>query len=180
MTVNMTAKNKYGEGILYKKERAAVYTFDVTGRGKVSVENIVFDYNGTIAEDGKLMENVRILLPLLAQRAKIYIVSADTYGTVKEECKDLPVEVKTFAVEHAAECKEAIAIDLQKAGGVACLGNGINDIKMCKAADISIAVVNHETMSAELLRHVDIFAPSARAGVELFLRRGRLESTLRK
>ena len=30
--------------------------YEIPGRGDIEIENIVFDYNGTIAVDGKILE----------------------------------------------------------------------------------------------------------------------------
>lgn len=154
-----------------------MYYFEIPGRKPMKIENIVFDYNGTIALDGKLMEEVKLLLPELAKQASVYVLTADTYGSVRKECEGLPVQVKTFPRENAAVCKEEIVKGLS--GETACIGNGYNDIKMCDAAELSIAVINEETMCAALLSHVDVFAPSVKAGMELFLKPGRLMATLR-
>ncbi|WP_333657002.1 hypothetical protein [Tissierella praeacuta] len=60
--------------------------YEIPGRENIEVQNIVFDYNGTIAVDGKLINGVEELINKLAEYAKIYILTADTYGTVEKEC----------------------------------------------------------------------------------------------
>ena len=65
--------------------------YDISGRETVEIENIVFDYNGTtIAVDGKILEGVKDTLLELKNRGRnIYILTADTYGTVERECRDI-------------------------------------------------------------------------------------------
>lgn len=109
--------------------------------------------------------------------AQLYILTADTYGTVKEQCCGLGIEVMTFPREGAAECKEEIVKGLS--GGVVCLGNGLNDIQMFDAADLSIAVLEKEGLCGRLLNHADVIAPSFTAGLALLLKPNRLRATLR-
>lgn len=152
-------------------------TFDIPGREPLTISQVVFDYNGTLALDGIMMPEVRELIPKLAKVVKVYVITADTFGLVRKECEGLPVEITVFPRANAGKCKEEIVRGLT--GGTACVGNGNNDIPMCDAADLSIAVINEETMCAALLNHVDVFAPSIRSAIELFLKPGRLVATLR-
>lgn len=152
-------------------------TYEIPGRDPITIKQIVFDYNGTLAVDGYLIPGVAELLTELAEHVKVYIVTADTFGRVRKECEGLPVEITTFPRANAAECKEEIVRNF--GGGTACVGNGMNDIKMCDIADLSVAVISEETMCAALLSHVDVFAPSIKAGIEVFLREGRMVATLR-
>ena len=55
--------------------------------------------------------------------AHVYVLTADTYGTVTRQCEPLGITVRTFPREGAAGCKEEIVKGLE--GGVACLGNGL-------------------------------------------------------
>lgn len=154
-----------------------MFRFEIPGRETIEIESIVFDYNGTIALDGKLLTEVAALLPSLAAHANLYVLTADTHGTVREECKGLPVTVKTFPRADAAGCKEEIVRDL--GAGVACIGNGFNDILMFDCSDLSIAVFNAEGMCGKLLAHADVFVPSIVNAMELFLIPDRLKATLR-
>ncbi len=61
---------------------------EIPGKGKINIENIVFDYNGTLALNGKLDEKAKSYLLKLKELVDIYILTADTYGTVIKECKE--------------------------------------------------------------------------------------------
>ena len=86
--------------------------YDIPGLGEINIENIVFDYNGTIAEDGELIEGVGELLLELKNYCNVYILTADTYGTVREKCRQLGIVVKTFPVEKASDYKKEMVINL--------------------------------------------------------------------
>ncbi len=151
--------------------------FDIPGREPFAIDNIVFDYNGTIAVDGVLMEEVKPLVMELSKFVKMYVLTADTYGTVKKECEGLPFKVRAFPQERAAERKAEIVKSLS--GGTACIGNGFNDIAMFDVASLSIAVINKEGMCTKLLPHADVFVLNIEDGLELFLHKDRLRADLR-
>ena len=150
---------------------------EIPGWESLDICHIVMDYNGTAAVDGVFLAEAEERILKLKEMAQLYILTADTYGTVKEQCCGLGIEVMTFPREGAAECKEEIVKGLS--GGVVCLGNGLNDIQMFDAADLSIAVLEKEGLCGRLLNHADVIAPSFTAGLDLLLKPNRLRATLR-
>lgn len=150
---------------------------DIPGREPLVLHHLVMDYNGTIARDGRLLEEVIPCLEALRADLRLYILTADTYGTVKEQCKNLPAEVCTFPVEGAAAHKARFVREL--GGGVVCLGNGFNDVQMFQAAALSIAVLEKEGVYAGLLRHADVLVTAPADGLGLLMNTGRLRATLR-
>ena len=58
---------------------------DRPGYRSIEVENVVLDFNGTIAEDGIIIEIIKEKIKELSSRhINIFILTADTYGTVAE------------------------------------------------------------------------------------------------
>ena len=47
--------------------------YEIPGRENVEIENLVFDYNGTIAVDGKLIDGVFDLINKVAEYVNVYI-----------------------------------------------------------------------------------------------------------
>lgn len=150
---------------------------DIPGREALTLHHLVADYNGTIARDGTLIKEVAACFEALRAHLQIYILTADTYGTVQEQCKSLPVQVCTFPVAGAADHKARFVRELGP--GVACLGNGFNDIQMFQAADLAIAVLDREGLCAGLLAHADILVTSPADGLGLLMHTDRLRATLR-
>lgn len=150
---------------------------DIPGRESLTVSHVVLDYNGTIAEDGRLINGLAERITKLKEHVQLYILTADTYGTVTQQCKGLGIEVKTFPTSGAGRFKKKIVEELE--GGVCCLGNGFNDIPMLDCADLSIAVLDREGMCAELLSHADVLVSSPLDGLDLLLKPSRLIATLR-
>jgi len=152
--------------------------YNIPGRGKIEIENVVFDYNGTIAVDGKLIETAKELIFKLKEHVNIYILTADTYGTVEEQCKELGVNIATFPKEMASLSKKEIVEKLGSEKTI-CVGNGFNDIEMFKICKLSIAVIENEGCSGKLLLHSDIVAKSIRDAIEIILCENRMKATLR-
>lgn len=144
----------------------------------LEVEFLVVDYNGTIAVDGKMPETIRERLVKLSKELKIHVLTADTHGNAREECKDIPVEIRTFSHGNAVTEKDEIVENLGRDNCV-CMGNGRNDLLMCRMAALSIAVLDAEGMYGKLIREADVCVRSMEEGLDLLLNPKRLVATLR-
>jgi len=152
--------------------------YEIPGRGNIQIENIVFDYNGTIAVDGKLIDGVEELFLELERYANIYILTADTYGTVVEQCKSIPGKVLTFPQENAGESKKDI---VKKLGGnkTMVVGNGFNDVPMFEEGVLSIAIIEGEGASGKLLGQADIVSRNIVEAINIILSKNKVKATLR-
>lgn len=150
---------------------------EIPGRTPLTIESLVLDYNGTIARDGILLEEVLSRIAQLREKVNISVLTADTYGTVTQQCAALGVTVRTFPRENAAACKAEIVRGLTQ--GVFAVGNGFNDIPMFDEADLSVAVLEKEGMCASLLSHADVLVASPADALDLLLCPDRLCATLR-
>jgi soluble P-type ATPase len=161
-----------------KWEEYIMLKYKIPGRKDIEIENLVLDYNGTIAVNGKVLEGVKELLLEIGKYVNIYILTADTYGTVSKECKDINGEVLTFPKENAGESKKHIVKNL---GGekTLCIGNGFNDILMFKEAALSIAVIEGEGVSGKLLNYADIVVRTITEALEIILSENKIKATLR-
>ena len=66
---------------------------DIPGYKILSLDYLVLDYNGTIAADGVVPDDMKERLRALADRFRIYVVTADTHGNARSECEGLPIAV---------------------------------------------------------------------------------------
>ena len=60
---------------------------EIPGRAPMDIANVVFDYNGTIAVDGAVLPELRERLEALLKLVPVYVLTADTYGTVRAQCE---------------------------------------------------------------------------------------------
>ena len=135
---------------------------DIPGRGTFGIRHVVCDYNGTIAVDGHLIEGVASRILEITEFAQVSVLTADTFGTVRTECDDLPVDVRVFGAE-----------------GCVCIGNGFNDIAMFGEAALSIAIMGKEGACGKLLTCADVVVTNVLDAFDLLLRTDRLRATLR-
>ena len=151
---------------------------NIPGYKELNLTTLLLDYNGTIATDGIISDSVKSRLKTLSKDFDIYVLTADTHGTARKQCEDIPVTVHTFPVGNAADYKEEI---IDKIGGENCiaLGNGRNDVKMFHKAALSIAIMDKEGMCAKLLTESDICVTSIEDGLDLLLNPKRIIADLR-
>ncbi len=150
----------------------------IPGRENIHIENIIFDYNGTIAINGKIKESIKESVKKLTTLYKVYVLTADTYKTAEKECKEIGIILKTFPRENAGEFKKNILLEVGKTTTI-CVGNGFNDIKMCKESILSIGVIEEEGMCSKLFLHTDIVVKSIESALNILLDKNKIIATLR-
>jgi P-type E1-E2 ATPase len=127
----------------------------IPGFGELTLQNAIFDYNGTLAIDGYLIEGLETKLNMLAQRLRIHIVTGDSFGTAKEELKNVNCELLIIPSDNQALAKKEYLHKLIPHETVA-IGNGRNDQIMLKEAALGIAVLGDEGTATETLLAADL------------------------
>lgn len=151
---------------------------DIPGYGTLRLEHLVLDYNGTLSRDGKLLPGVVDRLRTLSRHLAIHVLSADTFGSVKDELSTLPCRLYIIPPEEQAEAKASYTAELGFDRTV-CVGNGRNDRLMLKRAVLGIAVLQDEGAAAESLMAADLSTPGILEALDLLLFPRRLIATLR-
>jgi len=154
-------------------------SIDIPGWGNMEIENIVLDLNGTIATGGKIPSEVKEKINSLSDKAKIYILTADTQGTATEESSDMHVELLKVSEKDSAEVKLRVLESLDPTRTIA-IGNGNNDHLILKGAILGIAVLGEEGMSVLAMKDADIVVKDISNALDLFLEPKRLIATLRE
>jgi len=162
----------------YEKKGDRMIDVAIPGFGKLELTTLVCDYNGTLARDGILLDHVRSRLPRIGQMLRIHVVTGDTFGTVREQLRDLSCEIAIMPADGQAEAKRALVTRLGAAHAVA-IGNGRNDRLLLAAAALGIAVVGDEGAAAEALHVSDVVVRHIEDAFELLLEPRRLVATLR-
>lgn len=152
--------------------------YEIPGKENIEIENIVFDYNGTIAVDGKLIHGVEEAINTLSKSLNVFIVTADTYGTVEDECKGINAKILTFPKENAGESKRDIVKKLGPLKTIT-IGNGFNDVPMFKEAILSIGIMEGEGMSGSLIIEADIVVGNIIDGINIVGNKNMVKATLR-
>jgi soluble P-type ATPase len=178
-SVRLERKSTLTYSIAFKKigERSMI-SVELPGHGDLRLENLVLDYNGTIAKDGILIEGIAERLREIAQCLKIYCITADTFGSAAKQLKGLPVEIAL--IKQGDERREKL--DFVKKLGLessVAIGNGANDEWMLREAKLGICVIGGEGCSHKALSNADVLVSDINAALELFLYPNRLKATLR-
>lgn len=128
-------------------------------REALDIQNIVFDYNGTIAIDGKLIKEVSKNINDLSSQFNFYVITADTYGTVQKELEDTNCELIVIGKEKQDICKLDFVKGLDS-NTVLSVGNGRNDKLMLKQTALGIAILQEEGLCTQTLLNSDIVVNS--------------------
>jgi soluble P-type ATPase len=151
---------------------------EIPGYEVLAIDHLVLDFNGTIAKDGSLIEGVAELIKEIAQSIDIYVITADTYGNVQFELRDLPINI--IKIETNDEKNEKRML-IKKLGSkvTASIGNGNNDEWMLEESRLGICIIGQEGCSTKALHGADIAITDIRNALELFTFPNRLKATLR-
>jgi soluble P-type ATPase len=155
-----------------------VIAIDIPGFGRLELEHLVTDYNGTLAVDGRLLPGVADRLSELAANLDIHVVTADTFGLAASELAGTPVSLAIIPVENQAKAKLELVSRLGTKTVVA-IGNGRNDRLMLHAAALGIALVQREGAAAETIAAADVVSLDAVDALDLLRLPKRLIATLR-
>lgn len=157
----------------------------IPSRATLHLEYLVLDLNGTIALDGQIIPGVGVRLDRLGQLLDLWLVSADTQGTLASLLSDLPqrgpvgrVQARLLQPGDEAVQKAALVEELGPRRVVA-IGNGANDAAMLHSAALGIAVMGNEGLATACLSSADLLAPDIQTALDLLLWPRRLIATLR-
>lgn len=158
---------------------------EIPGLGVLEIENLVVDYNGTLAKDGRVNNKVKDRLGLLAKKLKVFVLTADTRGDVSnrmevfERLKKVRVEVVKVEGGDEAQAKRDFVRGLGPKRTIA-IGNGYNDSLMLKEAALGIAVIGPEGAARETILNADVVVTDVLHALELILKPLRYKATLRR
>ena len=153
--------------------------FDIPGTGVITLENILFDYNGTLAVDGIPVPGVRQKINAHAHQINFHVITADTFGTVKEELSETDCRVVTIPHKDQDRAKAGYLAELGPSVTLAC-GNGANDELMLKDAALGVAVMLEEGINTCALMASDIVIKDILDLFAYLEKPGRLVACLRK
>ncbi len=155
-----------------------VIKLDIPGKGELILNYLVLDYNGTLARDGYLLPGLAEKLNELSEHLKIYVLTADTFGRCREQCKEINLDVHILEKPLGAKEKERFIQSLGSTNVVA-VGNGNNDRFMLAGAALGIAVLAEEGLAGSAFKQADILVKNIGDAFDLLLKPRRLVATLR-
>ncbi len=153
-------------------------TIEIPGRQTLELKYLVLDFNGTLAQDGKLLPDIAPRLNLLANQLQVYIVSADTFGSVEKELEEVNCEVKIIGPDLQNKAKYEFIKTLNCVHVVA-IGNGYNDSLMLKNSALGLGVIQAEGASSDTIKAAAVVGTDVRDLLDLLIYPDRLKATLR-
>jgi len=150
----------------------------IPGRPPLRLANLVLDYNGTLAADGRLVPGVGERLAALAQKVDVHVITADTFGMAAVETSSLPVSLQIIGTGDQAAAKLSLVESLGP-DYVCAVGNGANDRLMLERAALGICVLGTEGAATRTLVASDIVVKNPVDALDLLLHPGRLAATVR-
>ena len=150
----------------------------IPGKETVEIKNVLFDYNGTIAIDGKLIKGVAESINELSSDFNFHVITADTFGSVDKALKDVNCSVIKIPEEDQDRTKLDYLLKLGKETTL-CAGNGRNDILILKESVVGIAILQNEGACTDTLMASDIICRSILDVFEFLKKPDRLKATLR-
>jgi P-type E1-E2 ATPase len=150
----------------------------IPGFGNLQIEHLVMDFNGTIAQDGRLLPGVRDHLQALAKDLQLHVITADTFGHVRSELEGMPCSMCVLDQDRQPEGKQDFVRRIGR-HRVAAIGNGRNDRLMLRQAALAIAVILAEGAHSQVLLEADVVCTRISDALALLRHPLRLTATLR-
>ena len=144
----------------------------------VQITDIVCDYNGTIAKDGKVLPQIKALFEQLSKTYALHVITADTFGSVHAQLKEYDTRIKVLSSDNHTQEKAQYVKTLGSDNCVA-IGNGNNDKEMLLSAAIGISILGDEGCAKDALLNSDLTCKSITEALNLLLHTKRLVATLR-
>ena len=152
---------------------------NIPGRGKLAIEHLVMDVNGTLALDGILMDGVVERISRLRDHMHVHLLTADTHGG--QAVIDRLLGFEAVRIQPGDELEQKAAY-VRKLGAerVAAIGQGANDAGMLRAAALGICVMSVEGLALETLQSAHLLLPDILSALDLLEKPLRLIASLRK
>ncbi len=151
---------------------------DVPGRGRLALEHLLLDYNGTLAVDGRPVPGCFERLEELSKSLKVHVLTADTFGTAASFCSRPFIDFHVIPENRQDQAKRDFLLKLGRESTVA-VGNGYNDHLMIEAAALGMLVILAEGAHVESLTRADVVFTGILDALDALLHPRRLVATLR-
>jgi len=151
---------------------------EIPGHKTIHAAHLVLDFNGTLAVDGRFIDGLADRLFRLSADLDVHVLTADTFGTVRKELKNLPVTFKILD-QGGQDSQKADYVKQLGADRVIAVGNGRNDVLMLQESALGIGVIQAEGAYAQIVNVSQVVCTSVTDALDLLLKPKRLSATLR-
>lgn len=153
--------------------------FNIPGFGRLQLNHLVCDVNGTLALDGVLIDGLIESLSRLSQHLELHLVTADTLG--RQVIIDQQLGLHAIRLKPGDERAQKAAYVYQLgAEQVVAIGQGANDTEMLKVAALGICILSREGTATSTLLASDLVVPDIITAFDLLENTHRIMATLRQ
>jgi len=155
-------------------------TFKIPNYGIIHIKNILFDINGTIQYNGKILKEVIREIKNLKNFYQVFLISADTRGNLNEIADLLKVKSIKISKNESSEA-DAKNNELMKLGKdvTIAIGNGNNDYLMLRNAVIGISILGNEGATSKTIMDSDIVFTNIIDAIHFLMDEKKIIATLR-
>ncbi len=151
--------------------------YTIPGQRELNIETIILDLNGTLSVGGKIVEGVHERLNQLKKLGfNVVFFTGNTRNDADDIAAELGIEWK---LAKSAEDKRDLALEMSPETCVS-IGNGLIDIELMKAVELSIVTLQAEGVHVQTLVNSDIVVPTILDALDLFIDDQRLIATMRR
>ncbi|HTE57910.1 MAG TPA: hypothetical protein VK694_04135 [Verrucomicrobiae bacterium] len=152
-------------------------TYDIPGQGRLDIQTIILDLNGTLSVGGVIPNGAKERLTTLKARGfKVLFFTGNTRNDADQLAADLGIDWK---LAKSAGEKRDLALQLDP-DTCASVGNGLIDLELMKVVKLGIVTLQGEGVHMQTLLVSDIVIPTINDALDLFIDDQRLKATLRK
>jgi len=144
-------------------------------QGKIEINTVVFDLNGTLSEYGEINNETKQWIKRLKKLGfKLIMLTSDQRGNAHEIANSLQID---YHIAKKSMDKQKFVEQLHEP--FFAIGNARNDIPMFRKATISFATLQSEGIHPEIMNNVDIVIPSIANAFHLIADENGLISTMK-
>lgn len=150
--------------------------YNVPGLGRLELETLILDLNGTISVRGRLVPGVsECLAKLKALNYRIVLFTGNTRGDADSIAMELGID--WIQAKNTEEKRDAaFKLDLGKCVSI---GNGLIDLELMKAVKLRIVTLQAEGAHVQTLLNSDVVVPSINDALDMLIDPSILIATLR-
>ena len=154
-------------------------TVEIKGFGTLHLRSLVLDLNGTIANNGELLPDIKLYTDELKKTLEIYLVTGDTFGMGFKIAQELGIKIHIIDVTQSESKQKAEFIKNLGAAQTVAIGNGRNDALMIKEAGLGITILGKEGTVPTAITNANIVCHDPRNALDLLIHPKKLIATLR-
>jgi soluble P-type ATPase len=149
------------------------------GQQPLEIENLLIDYEGTLAMDRRVHPKAKDKMNLLSKRIKLFVFTTGEKALVEERLRKVNAEIVCLAESEASRQKLDLLRQLGPGKTVA-IGNGADDAAMIEEAGLGICTIGKEAAAGETIRRADLVVTDILDALDFLLKPLRQKATLGK